>query len=113
MDLIVKENIKNQLTVKETIILFQADWCAPCKIIKPFFIKKRKEFEEYANFKIVNIDQNDSHAIYHKIKSIPTILILKNEKEIKRIGFSTDITMVFTTFLNNLFKKDDMNISAN
>lgn len=105
-------NIKNQLSTKYSVIFFQANWCAPCIVVKPFFKKISNEYEKYADFEICNVDDKDSYAIFHKIKSIPTVLILKNKKEIKRINDTKDIVKNLTHFLNDLFEITENNISA-
>lgn len=63
---------------------FSANWCGPCKTLKPIWedIKnntKDVEFEE------IDIDKDPDLAVEFKITSIPTIVYLKDEVEANRV----------------------------
>ncbi len=65
------------------IVDFWAEWCMPCKLMMPVL----NELAEKTNYKIykVNVDQQQALAARFRIKSIPSLLIFKNGKEVKRI----------------------------
>jgi len=71
---------------EKTLVLFSADWCGPCKIIKPALEKLETELSE--NIKIVKADVSDSEISAKKfnIKNIPTCVIIEGEKEIARFS---------------------------
>jgi len=73
-----KEIIKN--TKKPIIIDFWAEWCMPCKILKPIIneleLEKNKEIEFYS----VEVDKNPDIANYFSIFNIPTLLFIKDGK---------------------------------
>lgn len=71
-----------------TIVDFWASWCGPCKIFSPIFETVSKKYTD-VKFCKLNVDE-DSEEISRKfgVMSIPTIIIFKDGKEIKRnIGF--------------------------
>lgn len=69
------EVIKSELPV---IIDFWAVWCGPCKMIAPIIEELAVEFE--GKFKVgkLDVDENQQTAIKYGIRSIPTVLLIKN-----------------------------------
>ena len=68
------------------VIKFSADWCGPCKAIAPKFkeISLKEEFFDI-EFSEIDIDKNQDLATQYKIRSIPTVIILKDDTIIERI----------------------------
>lgn len=72
------------------IIKFSAQWCAPCKVMKPIFeeVSKEDSFKDY-NFVEVNIEGDDIIESFnitpndlcekYKIRNIPTIIITDDD----------------------------------
>jgi thioredoxin 1 len=65
------------------IIDFYADWCGPCQIMKPVFDKVSKDFKK-VNFYKVNVDESSEAASTYEVRSIPTIVFLKDGEEVDR-----------------------------
>ena len=63
---------------------FYADWCGPCKAMKPVFEELEKEFEGQIEFESIDVEQNGALAAKYQVMSIPTFVILKDEKEVSR-----------------------------
>lgn len=55
-----------------------ATWCGPCKIMGPRFEAVAKELQADARFGKVDIDNNPNIVSKYKIRSIPSVLIIKN-----------------------------------
>ena len=73
---------------RNSVVDFGADWCMPCKLLSPVFESLSKEIKE-ANFFKVDVDKEPELAEKFGVMSVPTIIILKNGKEVSRInGFS-------------------------
>jgi len=61
-----------------------AAWCGPCKSFAPTFKKAAKKLEPKARFATLDTEQEQRLASRFKIRSIPTLLIMKNGKEVAR-----------------------------
>lgn len=76
------------VTQKDEAILldFYGSWCGPCKVLGPFIDELAGDFKDRAFVGKVNIDQNPQIASIFKIKSVPTLLFIKNRRVIERIS---------------------------
>ncbi|OGC68975.1 thioredoxin [candidate division WWE3 bacterium RIFOXYC1_FULL_39_7] len=66
------------------LIDFYADWCGPCKIMEPIFQELEKELQGKVEFKRIDVETDPETAGRFGVLSIPTFVILKDEKEIDR-----------------------------
>ena len=66
------------------LIDFYADWCGPCKIMSPIFEEIEKDYEGKVEFQKVDVEAEQDMAAKFQIMSIPTFVILKDDKEIDR-----------------------------
>lgn len=71
------EIIKSNIPV---LIDFWAAWCGPCKVIAPIVEDLAKEYDGKVKVGKVDVDDNQQTAIKYGIRSIPTLLIMKNGK---------------------------------
>lgn len=70
------------------LVNFSASWCKPCKRFKPSFEELSIDFKDQCTFAKVDIDQCPGFADTYNVSAVPTLIIFKNGKEIKRItGF--------------------------
>lgn len=77
-----------------TIIDFYADWCMPCKAFAPTFHSVSLKYEDIT-FSKVNVDYSPQVATHYSIKSIPTIIILKDGVEVARkVGSATESILI-------------------
>lgn len=73
-----------------SVIDFWAEWCGPCRIIGPIIEELSEELKDHALIGKVNVDHNPNVAMKYGIRSIPTILILKNGEVVhKQVGVTT------------------------
>ena len=79
-----EENFEESIKQGNAVLDFYADWCGPCQMMEPTLQKVSKEFKEVHFFKI-NVDENQQIASTYAVRSIPTIIFLKNGKEFDRI----------------------------
>lgn len=68
------------------ILDFWAPWCQPCQMMKPVFEEVSKDFALKALFGKVNTEDEQFLASRFKIRSIPTLIVFKNGKEIERVS---------------------------
>ena len=77
-----------------SLIDFSASWCAPCKAQEPVIKNLVYKFKNRASIIEVDIDNNRDLATKFMVQSIPTLIIFKNGKEIKRfVGLQTENTI--------------------
>jgi thioredoxin 1 len=64
------------------IIDLYASWCQPCKTLAPILEAVTQEL----NIELVKIDieENDELAEYYKVRSIPTLIFMKEGVEVGR-----------------------------
>lgn len=72
---------------KENLVVlkFWAAWCGPCKRMDPILSKLEKEFDTI-KFLSVDIDKIHSLGQRYQVRSLPTLIFLKNGLEFKRIN---------------------------
>ena len=63
---------------KPVLVDFWAEWCWPCRMVGPLVDEISKEYEGNAVVGKVNVDENPNVASKYGIRSIPTILFMKN-----------------------------------
>ena len=68
---------------KPVLVDFYADLCVPCKMLSPI-IDKVAEENEYIKVVKVNVDDAQDLAMKYQVMSIPTLVVIKEGKEINR-----------------------------
>ena len=66
------------------VIDFWADWCGPCKMLAPTMESLATKYEGKALVAKVNVDDAGLIAQQFGVMSIPTVVFLKNGKEVAR-----------------------------
>lgn len=78
-----------------TVVDFWAEWCGPCRMIGPIIEELSKEYNGKVLVGKLDVDQNPEVSMKYQIRSIPTILILKNGEVVhKHIGVTTKQALV-------------------
>lgn len=73
-------NFKNEVLEKEgvAVVDFWAEWCGPCRMIGPIIEEISDEYKGKALIGKVDVDANSEVSMQYGIRSIPTILVMKN-----------------------------------
>ena len=81
----------------KTVFYFTADWCRPCKMVRPIVEDMNKD-----GFSIQIIDSDIEIELLKKfdIKAVPTFILLINGNEINRI-FGAQTRAQLESFINN------------
>ncbi|MBN2122937.1 MAG: thiol reductase thioredoxin [Deltaproteobacteria bacterium] len=77
-----------------TLILFSAPWVAPCRLQEPIIGRLASRFQGRATIGAVNVGGSPETAWNWGIRSVPTVVLFKNGKEIQRlIGLQSEETL--------------------
>ena len=68
----------------ESLYIFSASWCSPCRRLKSFLIKDKDIKNEY-DITYIDIDKFPELSKKYRVKSIPTTIILEEGSEMRRI----------------------------
>jgi len=66
------------------VVDFWAEWCPPCRFLGPIFEKVSERFAGKVEFVKVDVDAAPDIAARFGIHAIPTLILLKDGKEIAR-----------------------------
>lgn len=73
-----------------TVIDFWAEWCGPCRMISPIIEELAHEYDGKILVGKVNVDDNPEISMKYGIRSIPTVLFLKNGEVVdKHVGVTS------------------------
>jgi thioredoxin 2 len=62
-----------------------APWCGPCKLIAPAIDELASELAGRVRVVKLNVDDNPATAARFNIRSIPTLLVLRDGREVDRL----------------------------
>lgn len=66
------------------LLKFWAPWCGPCKTMAPVLESALKKFGD-VQFESVNVDADPTQAAELNIRSIPTLVLLKDGEQTGRL----------------------------
>ena len=66
------------------MIDFSAVWCGPCQILAPVMEKLAEQYDGKAIVAMVDVDEQRVLAIQYRVMSVPTVIFLKDGKEVDR-----------------------------
>jgi thioredoxin 1 len=81
---LTEQNFQQQTKNKVVLVDFWASWCAPCRMMAPVLNDVATELKGNSHVGKVDIQQFQSLANQFKVRSIPTLILLKNGTEINR-----------------------------
>lgn len=66
------------------LLQFYAEWCYPCKMMTPVVNNLKVKLEDWLNVHQIDVDEQQDFAVKYGIRSVPTFVVLKNNKEVWR-----------------------------
>jgi len=75
---------------RPVLIDFYADWCGPCRLQTPIVEEFARRMGDQVEVRKINVDENMDMANRYRIYVVPTLVIEKDAKEVRRIEGLTD-----------------------
>lgn len=79
-----QDNFNEAVKNGKALVDFYADWCGPCRMMAPILEAVASERDDLVVAK-VNVDESADLAARFGVMSIPTLVVLDDGEEIKRI----------------------------
>ena len=68
------------------LVDFWATWCPPCRMMAPVLESAEQQLGDKINFVKVDVDEQQQLAAEFDIMSIPTLVVFKDGKPVKRMS---------------------------
>lgn len=69
---------------KPVLVDFFAEWCGPWKMMSPLLEELKQRIGDDASIINIDVNNNPQAAITHKVRSVPTLILFKNGKQLWR-----------------------------
>ncbi|HKU13318.1 MAG TPA: thioredoxin [Steroidobacteraceae bacterium] len=60
------------------LVKFEADWCGPCKAMKPMVEEIAQEYSGRLTVATLDIEQNNQTVYRMGVRAVPTVVLFKN-----------------------------------
>jgi thioredoxin 1 len=84
---LTEQNFDEALAANQGLIMvdFWAEWCGPCRAIAPVLEGLAEASEGRVTLMKVNVDENPGLAARYDVRSIPTILFVREGRVVDRV----------------------------
>jgi len=73
------------------LVDFWAPWCAPCRTMTPIFEQAANALEPRVRLVKVNTEEEPGLSTRYGIRSIPTLILFRSEREVARLSGAMDL----------------------
>ncbi len=79
-------NFNDEVLRADTPVLafFTADWCAPCRVLKPVLVELATEKQGEIKICSIDVTKYEDIAARWQVKALPTVIVFQNGEEIDR-----------------------------
>ena len=77
-------NFKEEISKGKVLVDFTAPWCSACRVLAPTYKELSNELKDI-KFTKLDVDKSPDIAQQYEIRGIPTLILFKDGKEVKRI----------------------------
>ena len=78
-------NFSTEIASGLVLVDFYATWCGPCRMLTPIVEQLAESEKGHAKIAKVDIDQAQETTANLQITSVPTLILFKEGKEVKRV----------------------------
>jgi thioredoxin 1 len=85
-----------------TLVDFFAEWCGPCKTMKPVLEELKQKVGDKATILKIDVDKNQELADALRIKGLPTLMIYKQGQMVWRQSGELDANTIISLVQDQL-----------
>ncbi len=93
---LTQENFAEKTSQGLLLLDFWATWCGPCQMIGPMLDQVAEE--ENITVGKINVDEQRELAMQYEIEAIPTLVVMKDGREVDRSVGMLDKTEIKTFY---------------
>jgi thioredoxin 1 len=85
------------------LLKFEADWCGPCKAMKPMIEDIARDYDGRLTVKTIDVDANNQTAYRFGVRGVPTVLLFKGGEVVgQKVGLprKADLTALIDSKLS-------------
>jgi len=80
---------------KPVLVDFWATWCGPCMMLAPIVTEIAEEYADELKVGKVNVDEQPVTSLEYKVASIPTLMLFKGGKVVKKtVGYMSESELI-------------------